>query len=604
MEGQLTFLGTGTSMGVPTLGCDCAVCTSDDPRDRRLRPSVLLQWNDGTRDRVVLIDTGPDFREQALRSKLTRVDAVFYTHSHADHIFGLDDLRPLSFTVFREGGHIPLYASPETEEALRRIYDYTFSPKATYPNRPRVHLQPLGDRENVLGVEFTRVPIFHGDLEINGFRFGRTAYLTDVSKIPEESFALLEGLDHVVLSALRHRPHPNHATVEQAVEWAKRIGAKHTWLTHIAHELGHEDTNAKLPENIRMAYDGLTFPIELDRSTPARRNTVSVGGTISGATVPVYHSLEEVPRDFGPSIAAIGNFDGVHRGHQQILAAAAAEARARGMRSIAITFNPHPAQFLYPTEAPKLLTFLPERLRLLAKTGVDAILVLPFDEALSRVTAEDFVRNVLVGLLQVSGIHEGGNFRFGHGAKAGIAELRAFGEEFGFTVQVHAPVRVHGLEVSSSAVRRMLVEGEVGPARWMLGRVFGVHSHPAKGRGVGTKLLVPTVNLAPYEGLLPGFGVYITRLTIDGQCFEAVTNVGNRPTFEGVGFGVETHILNFTPVDLSDETSLRLDFFHRLRGEMQWPSTEALKAQIFKDVAQAKRYFQIAALHQGNPSLQ
>ena len=203
-----------------------------------------------------------------------------------------------------------------------------------------------------------------------------------------------------------------------------------------------------------------------------------------------------------------------------------------------------------------MLTFLPERLRLLAKTGVDAILVLPFDEALSRVTAEDFVRNVLVGLLKVRGIHEGGNFRFGHGAKAGITELRAFGEEFGFAVHVHAPVRVHGLEVSSSAVRRMVAEGEVGPARWMLGRVFGVHAHPAKGRGVGTKLLVPTVNLAPYDGLLPGFGVYVTRLIINDQCFEAVTNVGNRPTFEGVGFGVETHILNFTPVDLTDETPL------------------------------------------------
>ena len=601
MEGQLTFLGTGTSMGVPTLGCNCAVCTSADPRDRRLRPSVLLQWNDGARDRVVLIDTGPDFREQALRSKLTRVDAVFYTHGHADHIFGLDDLRPLSFTVFREGGHIPLYVSPETEETLRRIYDYTFSTEATYPNRARVHLHSLGDRENVLGVEFLRVPVFHGDLAINGFRFGRTAYLTDVSRIPEESFALLEGLDHVVLSALRHKPHPNHATVEQAVEWARRIGARHTWLTHIAHELGHEDTNARLPENIRMAYDGLSFPIELEQHLPLRSQTVSIES--SSQTIPVYRSLQEVPQDFGPTIAAIGNFDGVHRGHQQILAAAATEARHRGMRSIAITFNPHPAQFLYPKDAPKLLTFLPERLRLLARTGVDAILVLPFDEALSRVTAEDFVRNVLVGLLQVRGIHEGGNFRFGHGAKAGIAELRSFGEQFGFAVHVHPPVRVHGLEVSSSAVRNLVAEGDVRRARWMLGRIFGVHSHPAKGRGVGSKLLVPTVNLAPYEGLLPGFGVYVTQLTIDDQCFEAVTNVGNRPTFEGVGFGVETHILNFTPVDLTDETPLRLDFLHRLRGEMQWPSTEALKAQILKDVARARRYFQIAALGQGDPSL-
>src|SRR5579872_6627220 len=263
MQGQLTFLGTGTSMGVPTLGCDCAVCTSADPRDRRLRPSVLLQWEYENRQRVVLIDTGPDFREQALRNKLTRVDAVFYTHGHADHVFGLDDLRPLSFAARREGGRIPLYASEETAEVLRRVYDYVFSPRATYPNRPRVQIEPLSDITCALGAEFRRIPVLHGEQRIDGFRFGRTAYLTDVSGIPDESFALLEGLEHVVLSALRHKPHPSHATVEQAVGWAQRIGAEHTWLTHIAHELGHEATNAKLPENIRLAYDGLSFPIEL-----------------------------------------------------------------------------------------------------------------------------------------------------------------------------------------------------------------------------------------------------------------------------------------------------------------------------------------------------
>jgi phosphoribosyl 1,2-cyclic phosphate phosphodiesterase len=263
MQGQLTFLGTGTSMGVPTLGCECAVCTSGDSRDRRLRPSVLLQWEHENRQRVVLIDTGPDFREQALRNKLTRVDAVFYTHGHADHVFGLDDLRPLSFAARREGGWIPLYASPETEEVLRRVYDYTFSPDATYPNRPRVKIEPLSDATCAFGVEFRRIPVLHGEQRIDGFRFGRTAYLTDVSGIPDESFALLEGLEHVVLSALRHKPHPSHATVEQAVAWAQRIGAKHTWLTHIAHELGHEATNAKLPENIQLAYDGLSFPIDL-----------------------------------------------------------------------------------------------------------------------------------------------------------------------------------------------------------------------------------------------------------------------------------------------------------------------------------------------------
>jgi phosphoribosyl 1,2-cyclic phosphate phosphodiesterase len=263
MEGQVTFLGTGTSMGVPTLGCDCAVCTSRDPRDRRLRPSLLVRWRAGAGERVVVIDTGPDFREQALRSGIRRVDAVLYTHGHADHILGLDDLRPLSFIVNRESGPVPLYASPDATEVLERVFNYTFSPNATYPTRARVQLKPLAGRTEVHGVEFIRVPVLHGQLEIAGFRFGRAAYLTDVNTIPESSFALLGGLDHLVISALRHQPHPSHATIDQAVGWAQRIGARQTWFTHMAHELGHEETNRMLPAGIELAYDGLTIPVTL-----------------------------------------------------------------------------------------------------------------------------------------------------------------------------------------------------------------------------------------------------------------------------------------------------------------------------------------------------
>lgn len=310
----------------------------------------------------------------------------------------------------------------------------------------------------------------------------------------------------------------------------------------------------------------------------------------------VYRSLQEIPAGFGPSVVAIGNFDGVHRGHQQILGAVVEEARGKRVRAVALTFDPHPERYLRPEQAPGLLTPMPERLRLLSRTGIDAVVVLPFDEKLAKLPARAFVRQVLAQALRVRGIHEGGNFRFGYRAEAGVKELAVFGDEFGFRLTVHEPVRVHGLEVSSSAVRERVAAGDMKRARWMLGRPFAVRSTQARGRGVGTRLLVPTVNLAAYDGLLPAFGVYVTQLTIGERCFQAVTNVGNRPTFEGVGFGVETHILNFEPMDLDEHTPLKLEFLYRLRGEALWPSPEALKAQIFKDVARAKRYFRLAPL--------
>lgn len=309
----------------------------------------------------------------------------------------------------------------------------------------------------------------------------------------------------------------------------------------------------------------------------------------------VYRSLGEVPADFGPSVAAIGNFDGVHRGHRQILAEAVAEAQEKHARSVALTFHPHPDRFLRPASAPKLLTPLEERLRLLKATGVDAVVVLPFDAALAQMRAKDFALHVLAQRLRAKSLHEGGNFRFGYRAEAGVNELGAFGLEFGFAVHVHPAVCVHGMEVSSSAVRQSVAAGAIRQARWMLGRPFGVHANPARGRGEGTRLLVPTVNLAKYEELLPAHGVYVTRLQIAGRCFDAVTNVGDRPTFDGAGFGVETHILNFEPVELNDSTPLQLEFLLRLRGEKRWPSVDALRAQIGEDVARAKRYFRLAA---------
>jgi riboflavin kinase/FMN adenylyltransferase len=238
-----------------------------------------------------------------------------------------------------------------------------------------------------------------------------------------------------------------------------------------------------------------------------------------------------------------------------------------------------------------------ERLRLLSLTGIVAVLVLPFDEALASLAARDFARGILVDALGLRSLHEGGNFRFGHRAEAGVAELKQLGAEFGFAVHVHSPVQARGLEVSSSAIRDYVAVGDVTRARWMLGRPFEVRSTQARGRGIGTRLLVPTVNLAAYDGLLPAFGVYVTRLTVAGRSFQAVTNVGNRPTFGEASFAVESHILDFEPIEIDDHTPIDIEFLLRLRGEIEWPTPQALKAQIFRDVVKAKRYFQLVPDH-------
>lgn len=312
------------------------------------------------------------------------------------------------------------------------------------------------------------------------------------------------------------------------------------------------------------------------------------------SSLAAYQAIAEIPPGFGPSVAAIGNFDGVHLGHREILGGVVDEARRMNARAVAITFDPHPEQILRPGHAPRLLTPMPERLRLLAAAGIDAAIVLPFDAALAGLSAHEFVSRILVQSLGVRGLHEGQNFRFGRGAEAGVVELQAMGAEFGFNLTAHQAVHVHGLEVSSSVIRAMVASGDMRRARWMLGRPFSVLSTQARGRGIGTRLLVPTVNLAQYGELLPAFGVYVTRLIVGGRAFQTVTNVGNRPTFGEASFAVESHILDFEPIEMDESTPIELQFLLRLRGEITWPSPGALKAQIMKDVARAKRYFRLA----------
>jgi phosphoribosyl 1,2-cyclic phosphate phosphodiesterase len=267
MDATIVVLGSGTSMGIPTLGCDCRVCTSSDPRDQRLRPSIAVEWTrDGEQHRVI-IDTGPDFREQALREKIRHIDAVIYTHAHADHILGLDDLRPLTFLAHDkatgEKAKVPLYADDETAQILERIFDYTFSPDSPYPNKARVDLRRLDTHVDIAGASFVRVPLVHGNLEVAGFRFGNAAYLTDMSHIPDSSLALLAGVEVVILDALRKMHHPSHASVDEAIAWVRKLDPRVAYFTHMSHDLLHAETDAELPPPIHLAYDGLRIPIVL-----------------------------------------------------------------------------------------------------------------------------------------------------------------------------------------------------------------------------------------------------------------------------------------------------------------------------------------------------
>jgi phosphoribosyl 1,2-cyclic phosphate phosphodiesterase len=249
------FLGTGTSHGVPMIGCRCGTCRSTDPRDRRSRPSILFEMGGGVR---VLVDTTPDLRSQALALDLDRVDAILFTHCHADHVMGLDEVR--RFNVLQHAA-IPCYGDARTLTELRRTFAYIFDGADEGGGVPRVHLYPLGGSFSIGAEECTPVPVWHGRRKILGFRLRDFAYLTDCSGIPDTSWALLDGVRTLAIDALRHRPHPTHFTVEQALAVAARIGAERTWLTHICHDLPHEATNASLPAGVELAYDGLRIDI-------------------------------------------------------------------------------------------------------------------------------------------------------------------------------------------------------------------------------------------------------------------------------------------------------------------------------------------------------
>ena len=580
-------------MGVPTLGCHCSVCTSADPRDKRLRPSILISRSGHN----VVIDTTPDFRTQALRANLDRLDAVLLTHCHADHILGFDDLRPFNF---RQKTAIPVYATNDTFRVIRRVFSYAFDNKPTLSSIPSVDLREVTGPFRLLGIPFIPIPLLHGEMDVLGFRFGRAAYMTDFSRLPESSVPLLEDLDDLILDALRDVPHPMHQTVEQALALIDKVKPRRAWFTHIAHDLPHEATNERLRKagypHVQLAYDGLELDVATESpavESAAKALSLHMHSPVTG--ISVFHSAADWAARYGDtgrgSVIAIGTFDGIHIGHQHVLEYAIERARESGAVSTALTFEPPPIKVLRPESAPPRISTNQQRMDWFGFVGMETAVVLPFTRELAALSPEDFVDQILISQLKVRAVVVGDNFRFGCKQAGDVKFLREMGMHQGFEVVVHTPVTLDGEVVSSTLIRKLVSEGDVRHAARLLGRPFALTGEVVSGTGTGKKFTFPTLNLKPEQELLPARGVYITRTVLDGEAtsHRSVTNIGMRPTFNGSGLSIETHLLdysgNFTP------KNIEVRFWKRLRPEKKFAGPEELKDQIARDIANANRFF-------------
>ncbi len=610
---HITVLGSGTSAGVPTIGCSCSVCTSSDPRDTRLRPSILIRYDEpGFGERAVLIDTTPDFRAQALRTPITRIDAILYTHSHADHILGLDDVRPFNY---RQKQAIPLYGAAATLEAIQRVFGYAFDDAPKNTMVPRLNVNPLnGEPFCLFGLEFTPVTVMHGNAAILGYRFGNAAYLTDHSEIPEASKAKLLGLDVLFLDALRHRPHPTHSTVAASLKTVEELKPRRTFFTHICHDLAHAETDAALPRHVRLAYDGLEIDVEGgmagDEIACTTERALSYGRasqTARGDACPTNAEGKAAGGTACParatSVVTIGNFDGVHIGHRHLLREVVEAAGKAGAKPAVLTFDPHPARVVAPERAPRLLSTMEERRAWMAAAGIDEVVELPFTAEVARLSPEEFVRDILVAKLGAKVVLVGENFRFGHKQAGDMDGLIALGTKYGFEVRHAESVTCRGQVVSSSAIRKFIEAGDVGMAWRFLGRPYSITGDVVRGRGVGSKVTVPTINMKTAAEVLPAMGVYVTR-TLEigtGRRWNSITNIGYRPTFESAApeLSIETFLLD--PLFGDAPSRIVLAFLHRVREERKFESPELLKGQIFRDVKRARSFLRLVAL--GNTKL-
>ena len=562
------MLGSGTSHGVPMIGCECATCRSTDPARSRARGASVLHSD---RRRTVGADRH-DHRSCARRrsrTTCTRVDAILYTHSHADHVMGLDEVR--RFNVLQKSA-IPCYGDERTLRDLRRIYSYIFDPDDAARRRHAAGRAVRASAgEFCIGpATFVPVPLMHGSRRILGYRIGSFAYLTDCSAIPGRVVAAADAAcRRVILDALRERPHPTHLSLSRGAR-ASSSGwrRQRAYFTHMCHDLPHAATCARLPAGVELAYDGLAFEIDLVMQV-------------------IHYPDDPRPPRWHQPVLALGNFDGMHRGHLKIIERVRRGADERGATAMAMTFDPASVEDRQARQSAAAADDQSAEARGVDRAGMHGVAIVRFTPELALWDPETFVRTVLVEWLHVAEVWVGANFLFGHDRAGNFSMLRSLGARYGFRAEKIDPVRYKDFVVSSTRIRRLVSEGRVDEAGALLGHHYAIDGSVVHGQQRGRGLGFPTANLCTENELIPPRGVYATTATLDGVVvsvdheYRQAADVRERRR--------ERHRdprARFRQGPLRRE--LRLGFVQRLRDEKRFDGVEALKTQIEADRGAAR----------------